>query len=97
MNWVPRGTGKHQDKHEEIVDYYESRKRELKIRLMDEGRCDESLKTRVEESTSHIHWVTRHDGSTPTDTQADTQIRSPRQDDDDHCLVSRRRHLSCLL
>ena len=31
--------------------YYESRKRELKIRLMDEGRCDERLKARVEEST----------------------------------------------
>jgi hypothetical protein len=30
--------------------YYESRKRELKIRLMNEGRWDERLKTRVEES-----------------------------------------------
>ena len=35
-----------------IVVYYESRKRELKIRLMNEGRCDERLKDRVEESTS---------------------------------------------
>ena len=34
-----------------IVVYYESRKRELKIRLMDEGRCDERLQARVEEST----------------------------------------------
>jgi hypothetical protein len=33
------------------VVYYESRKRELKIRLMNEGRCDERLKARVEEST----------------------------------------------
>ncbi len=33
------------------VVYYESRKRDLKIRLMNEGRCDERLKTRVEEST----------------------------------------------
>jgi hypothetical protein len=33
------------------VVYYESRKRELKIRLMNEGRCDERLKVRVEEST----------------------------------------------
>jgi hypothetical protein len=33
-----------------IVEY-KSRKRELKIRLMNEGRCDERLKTRVEEST----------------------------------------------
>jgi hypothetical protein len=32
------------------VVYYESRKRELKIRLMNEGRCDERLKSRVEES-----------------------------------------------
>jgi len=30
--------------------YYESRKRELKIRLMNEGRCDERLKVRAEES-----------------------------------------------
>ncbi len=36
---------------EEAVVYYESRKRELKIRLMNEGRCDERLKARVEEST----------------------------------------------
>ena len=33
------------------VVYYESRKRELKIRLMNEGRYDERLKARVEEST----------------------------------------------
>jgi hypothetical protein len=31
--------------------YYESRKRELKIRLMNEDRCDERLKARVEDST----------------------------------------------
>jgi hypothetical protein len=31
--------------------YYESRKRDLQIRLMNEGRDDERLKTRVEEST----------------------------------------------
>jgi hypothetical protein len=31
--------------------YYESRKREVKIRLMNEGRCDVRLKARVEEST----------------------------------------------
>ncbi len=36
------------------VVYYESRKRELKIRLMNEGRCDERQKARVEEST----WLT---------------------------------------
>jgi hypothetical protein len=28
----------------ETVVYYESRKRDLKIRLMNEGRCDETLK-----------------------------------------------------
>ncbi len=28
----------------EVVVYYESRKRELKIRLMNQGRCDERLK-----------------------------------------------------
>jgi hypothetical protein len=33
------------------VVYYKSRKRELKISLMNEGRCDERLKSRVEEST----------------------------------------------
>ena len=31
--------------------YFESRKREVKIILMNEGRCDERRKTRVEEST----------------------------------------------
>ncbi len=33
------------------VVYYESRNREIKIRLMNEGRYDERLKTRVEKST----------------------------------------------
>jgi hypothetical protein len=33
------------------IVYYESRKRELKRRLINEGRCDERLKTKVEEST----------------------------------------------
>jgi hypothetical protein len=36
---------------EDYVVYYESRKRELRIRLLNEGRCDERLKARVEEST----------------------------------------------
>ncbi len=31
--------------------YYESRKREVKRRLINEGRCDERLKAKVEEST----------------------------------------------
>ncbi len=31
--------------------YHESRKRELQIRLLNEGRCDERLKVIVEEST----------------------------------------------
>jgi hypothetical protein len=31
--------------------YYESRKRELQRRLINEGRCDERLKVKVEEST----------------------------------------------
>ena len=34
-----------------IIVYYKSRKREVKIRLMNEGWYDERLKTRVEEST----------------------------------------------
>ena len=34
-----------------MVVYYESIKRELKTRPMYEYRCDERLKTRVEEST----------------------------------------------
>jgi hypothetical protein len=33
------------------VVYYESRKRELRRRLINEGRCDERLKAKVEEST----------------------------------------------
>ncbi len=39
------------EREEVGVVYYESRKREIKIRLMNEGRCDERLKHRVEEST----------------------------------------------
>jgi hypothetical protein len=31
--------------------YYESRNLEVKIRLLNEGRCDERLKVRVEDST----------------------------------------------
>jgi hypothetical protein len=38
------------DKENECV-YYESRKRELKRRLINEGLCDERLKGKVEEST----------------------------------------------
>ena len=34
-----------------IVVYYESRKRDLEIRLINEGRCDERMKGKVEEST----------------------------------------------
>ena len=34
-----------------IFVYYETRKRELNIRLMFECRCDERLKGKVEEST----------------------------------------------
>jgi hypothetical protein len=33
------------------VVYYESRNRELKRRRINEGRCDERLKSKVEEST----------------------------------------------
>jgi hypothetical protein len=43
--WVSVWSGR------KFVVYYESRKQELKIRLMNGGRCDERLKTRVEEST----------------------------------------------
>jgi hypothetical protein len=35
----------------EVEVYYESRKREQKRRLIHEGRCDERLKAKVEEST----------------------------------------------
>jgi hypothetical protein len=38
----------------------------------------------------------RHDGS-PTDTQTDTENRSPRQVAADHCLMSRRRRCAVLL
>jgi hypothetical protein len=33
------------------IVYYKSRKRKLKIRLMNESRCDERLKARVQEAT----------------------------------------------
>jgi hypothetical protein len=38
------------------IVYYETRKRELKIRPMSEGQSDERLKTRVVDM-SHIQWV----------------------------------------
>ena len=40
---------------ENWVVYYESRKREVKIRLMNEGRCDERLNDSVEESTCRTY------------------------------------------
>jgi hypothetical protein len=59
--------------HGVIVVYYESKKRELKIRLMNEGRYDERLKARWVSTRSRYY-------GRPTDTQTDTQNRSPRQD-----------------
>jgi hypothetical protein len=47
MHWVPGGTGT----RNEVVDYYESIKRELKTRPIYECRCDERLKPKAEEST----------------------------------------------
>jgi hypothetical protein len=47
IHWVVRGTGTSED----IIVSYESKKREIKIRLMNAGRCDERLKVRVQEST----------------------------------------------
>jgi hypothetical protein len=41
-----------------VVDY-ESRNREVKIRLMNEGRCDERQKDRVEES--YLTYTGLHD------------------------------------
>ena len=41
--------------NDEIFVYYESIKRELKIRLIYECRCDERLKTKAEESTRLIY------------------------------------------
>jgi hypothetical protein len=35
---------------ERLEVYYESRKRELKRRLINEGRCDERLKSKVEKN-----------------------------------------------
>jgi len=41
--------------HYSLFVYYKSRKRELKIRLMNESRCDEKLKVRVEDTTCLTH------------------------------------------
>jgi hypothetical protein len=46
--------------HTQEVVYYVSRNRELNIRLMNEGRCDERLKGRVEEST-YLTYTGLHD------------------------------------
>ena len=43
-----------------LVVYYESRKREIKIRLMNEGQWDERLKVIVEEST-YLTYTGLHD------------------------------------
>ena len=62
IHWVARGTGTPKDKDEVnrqlrllrliLHDvYYELRKRDLTKRLINEGRCDERLKAKVEEST----------------------------------------------
>ncbi len=51
-NRIKKVMGKGRQGHVKTV-YHESRKRELKIRLMNEGRCDQRLKAIVEESTSH--------------------------------------------
>ncbi len=40
----------------DVVDYYESIKREIQTKPIYDGRCDERLKTRVEEST-HIGYT----------------------------------------
>ena len=41
---------------------------------MNEGRCDERLKARVEESTCHIHWVARQNKlEIPRDKDEDKQ------------------------
>ena len=47
------------DFHTPVV-YYESRKREIQIRLMNECRCDQRLKARVEEST-YLTYTGLHD------------------------------------
>jgi hypothetical protein len=49
-----------------FVVYYESRKRELKRRLIIEGRCDERLKAKVEESTclTYTGLTTKQTGNT---------------------------------
>ncbi len=50
--FIVNGTSEsYKEDQECFVVYYESRKRELKMRLMNEGRYDERLKVRVEEST----------------------------------------------
>jgi hypothetical protein len=46
--------------------YYESIKRELKIKSIYECRCDERLHLKLGSYTPHIHWVDRGTG-TPKD------------------------------
>jgi hypothetical protein len=68
---------------------------------MNEGRCNERLKARVEESTCLTYTGlhdrasarSRHDDN-PTDTLGHTQNRNPRQGAADHCLMSERRRCS---
>jgi hypothetical protein len=50
IHWVARGTGIPKDR-DEVVVYYESIKREPKIRGIYECRCDERLQTKSKEFT----------------------------------------------
>jgi hypothetical protein len=48
------------NEREEVLVYYKSRKREMEIRLMNESRCDERQKTRVQEAT-YLTYTGLHD------------------------------------
>jgi hypothetical protein len=57
IHWVARGTGiprtgiPKEKTYKNLVVYYESIKRELKIRCIYECRCDERLQTKTKEFT----------------------------------------------
>jgi hypothetical protein len=65
IHYFPRGTGTPYERSSHC-SFYETIKRELKIKPISECRCDERLKTKTEESTRLRHWVARGTG-TPED------------------------------
>ena len=63
---------------EDQVVYYESLKRELKTKTIYGFRCDESLKTKVEESTRLVYTVLFGELNHPKDRDEVNKLETPK-------------------